>query len=240
MENDDDRRLAEGGTEPQGPIVVTPTFFDKLKRWLITSIFQTIPVDPSSMVFYGIRQLAIGPVQLEAIPCGDNWTLHDNLKVTWVDLDGDQEVEFLAGMETDLASIPRLLWRVIPPFRSIKRPAVFHDALYHYRPFLLAGDGVMRRVDRGKADKLLYVAMRAEKLTKEVANEVYLGVRIGGGAAWHKHDDEFAAIDAAAIIVREAAAAAEKAQQVMDPVSTTGDPTADNGVRTDGSDDHPA
>ena len=115
---------AAQGTEPT-PQIVPPTlgppplpalsWIARFRRWLISKIYVPIPVDPSALVYFGIRELRIGNVYLETMPHEGEWKLHENLKVTWVDLDGKQEVEFQAGLETDLASIPRLLWRVIPP-----------------------------------------------------------------------------------------------------------------------------
>lgn len=53
------------------------------------------------------------------------------------------------GFETDLASVPRVLWSLVPPFGRYSKAAIVHDRLYNIqdRP-------------KKKADKLFLRAMK--------------------------------------------------------------------------------
>jgi len=37
-----------------------------------------------------------------------------------------------AGFHTDLASTPRILWNIFPPFGKYEKAAIIHDYLYHF------------------------------------------------------------------------------------------------------------
>jgi len=62
--------------------------------------------------------------------------------------------------ETDLASVPRFLWSILPSYGSYTKPAVVHDMLWrvsrgtfkagHFQPFLdpVDVDGIFRRAMR--------------------------------------------------------------------------------------------
>lgn len=91
-----------------------------------------------------------------------------------------------AGLETDGASIPRLLWRVIdPPFYSLVVPAaIIHDAAY---------GGLLKAVDRyataveltrADADDLLQGLARWNGCSALKAWSIYHTVRLCGSAAW--------------------------------------------------------
>ena len=89
------------------------------------------------------------------------------------------------GFETDLASVPRVpiifsLWGA-----KAHREAVIHDYLYR----IDANPDVKRAV----ADRVFLEAMGVRQKPKRVKYPMYLGVRIGGWATWHKRlvADEF-------------------------------------------------
>lgn len=92
--------------------------------------------------------------------------------------DGKQTVVVPAGFETDLASVPRIA-QGVPGFEATglsRRPAVLHDYLY------ASGD-----VPRMEADRLFYVALRAEGVPEPTARIYYRAVRLFGGAPWARH-----------------------------------------------------
>lgn len=73
--------------------------------------------------------------------------------------------------ETDLASIPRLLWPIFAPqYSGFVAPAILHDYLYHCK----------NNITREFADEVLYSALLAEKVTSFTAYKFYLGVRLFG------------------------------------------------------------
>jgi len=86
-----------------------------------------------------------------------------------------------AGMITDLASTPRLLWPILPPTGSYAPAAILHDYLY------LEGRLDGEPITRVRADRLFLAAMRALGVGWLIRRIVYWGVRIGGWVAWNAH-----------------------------------------------------
>lgn len=111
---------------------------------------------------------------LEADPRPDYWIVRAPL--IWDD--GKQTVRVPPGFETDLASIPRMAQGApgFAPTGLSRRPAVLHDWLY------ASGDA-----PRMEADRLFYVALRAEGVHEPTARIYYRAVRLFGGAPWAVH-----------------------------------------------------
>ncbi len=77
------------------------------------------------------------------------------------------------GFETDLASVPRILWPILAPqYSGFVAPAILHDYLYH------CGNKITRQF----ADEVMYSALISENVTPFIASKFYLGVRLFGGA----------------------------------------------------------
>lgn len=75
-----------------------------------------------------------------------------------------------AGYKTDLASIPRVFWNILPPQQAnFIAPAILHDYLY-------ATGYASRKYD----DDVLYSALRSQGTMWITANVMWLGVRCGG------------------------------------------------------------
>jgi hypothetical protein len=83
-----------------------------------------------------------------------------------------------SGFRTDLASIPRPLWNILPPIGRYDRAAVVHDLLYQRRT---AG------VDRGLADVVLREAMEVCGVGAWTRRAIYWGVRLGGWRTWNRY-----------------------------------------------------
>lgn len=94
-------------------------------------------------------------------------------------LPGGTVIDVPAGVNTDLASIPRLLWSILPPNGNYAPAAIVHDRLYRDHRV----GAVM--VTRIQADAVLLAAMAelgdVAWLTRWV---IYLAVRIGAWWAW--------------------------------------------------------
>jgi hypothetical protein len=71
------------------------------------------------------------------------------------------------GFRTDLASVPRIFWSIIPPMGRYSQAAVIHDWLCE-NPSL---------VDRKKADEIFYDLMIKYKTYKWKAKLMYYAVR---------------------------------------------------------------
>lgn len=93
-------------------------------------------------------------------------------------------IEVPAGFETDFASIPRLLWTVIPPRGRFNRPAIVHDFLYQYAP---SDPRTKQSCTRERADQILREACENcdDRVTQRSA--IYAGVRLGGWVPWRRY-----------------------------------------------------
>lgn len=79
--------------------------------------------------------------------------------------------------ETDIASIPRPLWSIIPPVRAdIMQAAILHDHLYRHPCFY----------NRKDADLIFYQILRENGVYYITANAMYFGVRLFGGSSFKK------------------------------------------------------
>lgn len=81
-----------------------------------------------------------------------------------------------AGFVTDLASIPRGLWNLIPKIGKYDRAAVVHDFLYQFNT-----------CSRADADFVLKEAMEVSGVSWWPRWPIYLGVRVGGGKVWDEY-----------------------------------------------------
>lgn len=86
---------------------------------------------------------------------------------------GDQKIIIPAGYITDFATVPRLLWSIIPPIGRHNRAALLHDYLYDNR----IGSRIF-------ADKLFKKILLEDGVGRLKAEIMYLGVRIGGRKWW--------------------------------------------------------
>ena len=84
-----------------------------------------------------------------------------------------------AGLLTDLTSIPRPLWNILPPFGRYSGAAVIHDALYQ-----------AQLTTKEKADDILAEALDMANVPHLVKQLIVEGVRVGGQLAWNKHSAE--------------------------------------------------
>ena len=78
-----------------------------------------------------------------------------------------------AGFVTDLASIPRVFWSLLPTDGAYTFPAIIHDYLYWTQKY-----------PRDTADSVLRYGMDDFKVSRAVALAIYTAVRVGGDSAW--------------------------------------------------------
>jgi hypothetical protein len=84
-------------------------------------------------------------------------------------------VTVLAGFQTDLASIPRFLWSIYPPFGKYTNAALVHDWLYTFQP-----------CTRAQADAVLLEAMEVCGVSWFTRKVIYYNVRMFGGSYWNR------------------------------------------------------
>lgn len=82
------------------------------------------------------------------------------------------------GFQTDLASVPRVLWVFFPPFGKYTRAAIIHDYLYSE----LNDTGI----NRYWADKIFYHIMQELRVAGYKRASMYRAVRLFGEPAWKK------------------------------------------------------
>lgn len=80
------------------------------------------------------------------------------------------------GYRTDYASVPRILWNILPPTGRYTKAAVIHDYLYEYG-----------ECTREEADAVFLEAMEDLGVSYLVRHSMWLGVRFGGWVGWNKY-----------------------------------------------------
>ncbi len=85
-------------------------------------------------------------------------------------------VKVPGGFITDFASVPRLLWAIIPPDGKYTQAAVLHDYLYHKKIF-----------PRKKSDKIFLDAMKILGVSFWKRSAMYRAVRMFGWIPWNKN-----------------------------------------------------
>jgi hypothetical protein len=110
-------------------------------------------------------------------------------EITYRPGDRRYEITVPKGFVTDLASIPRLFWDLLPPDGPWVKAAVIHDYLYYTK-----GSGVWkchpRTIDRptdyskDESDSILKEAMLDRGVDGFRANVIWFAVHIGGGHGW--------------------------------------------------------
>ena len=83
-----------------------------------------------------------------------------------------------AGMTTDLASIPRVFWSIIPPHGKHLPATILHDWLY-----------MSRSVSRKMADNLFREAMEELGVDHDTIDIMYKAVRAFGQEAYDTDED---------------------------------------------------
>ena len=89
---------------------------------------------------------------------------------------GSTVITVPAGFETDFASVPRVFWRVVPPWGRYSWAAVVHDYLYYSGLFT-----------RAQADKIFLILMEDLGVTWWKRQAMYRLVRAGAWKAWNDH-----------------------------------------------------
>jgi hypothetical protein len=109
--------------------------------------------------------------------------------ITYTPSNGTDSITVPKGFVTDLASIPRWAWDILPPDGPWAKAAVIHDFLYYTH-----GTGVWDKhpstltrsqpYTRAEADWILRDAMRDRCVGVMSRNIIYLAVRVGGEGGW--------------------------------------------------------
>ncbi|MBX9755181.1 MAG: DUF1353 domain-containing protein [Pseudomonadaceae bacterium] len=114
-------------------------------------------------------------LELRNRPGQDQWQVSRPLEYL---TRGLRLIVVLVGFRTDLASVPRLAWVIVPrDHPKARRPAVVHDFIYTNLTHLFT---------KAEADQIFYEALLEEGMDKPLAWLMWCAVRIGGRGKWSK------------------------------------------------------
>lgn len=104
---------------------------------------------------------------------GKTWVILQPFGYDIGDKGSGNTVNVEVGFQTDFASIPRVLWWLLPKWGKYGNAAVIHDWLYwnQGRP-------------RGDADKIMLEAMEVLTVPRYKRYAIYWAVRLFGDIAW--------------------------------------------------------
>lgn len=94
----------------------------------------------------------------------------------WLTDDASDVIEVPAGNITDLASVPRVLWILLPPNGRYAKAAIIHDYLY---------DKALRT--KAEADRIFLDGMAVLGVPKWKRMLMYTAVRIFGRGNYPEH-----------------------------------------------------
>lgn len=110
---------------------------------------------------------------LEPLDDGRRWRLVEPFTYDVGELGGDDSITVPENFLTDFASVPRLFWRIIPPWGKYGKAAVLHDWLYH-----------VQDRSRRECDKVFLEAMGVLGVSWFKRRTMYRAVRMFGWSAW--------------------------------------------------------
>ena len=144
--------------------------------------------------------------QPSLIPITDRWyRLTQDYQYTWESKNNTWRVVVFAGFETDIASVPRIVWTIsgIIPDGLHRAAAVVHDLLYKYNGLPGQPDGTVqffnsvfgcwqdsqKRWSRKECD-LLFIQIMAEAGVPKLKRDVmYQKVREFGWIPWRNYEN---------------------------------------------------
>ena len=115
------------------------------------------------------------PLVVSPVPGGKRWKLVFSFTYRVGSKDSDDKIVVRNGFVTDFASVPRLLWWLLPPWGTYGKAAVIHDYMYQ-----------TRTRTRKQADDIFLEAMEVLSVAKWKRALMYRAVRVFGGFIWKR------------------------------------------------------
>ena len=109
----------------------------------------------------------------------DLWRVMKGFKYYVGDINSEQWVDVPRGYLVDGASVPRVLWSIIPPWGAYGAATIVHDILCEY--LQLTVEGTPCKISRKQADDILLEAMQV--LNVERGNIVLISSAVNA----HRH-----------------------------------------------------
>jgi hypothetical protein len=141
-----------------------------MKKIMLTCLFILL-----CMLATAYAQLPIPPPVVKPFADSRDWMLVES--VDYSIGNSGVVISVPKGFVTDFASIPQPLWSFgLSPYGRFSKAAIVHDYLYW-----------TQNCTRQQADNLLLIAMKESGVSRSQQDEIYLGVRAGGEAAWESN-----------------------------------------------------
>lgn len=102
------------------------------------------------------------------------WLVRGGFRFYIGTLEDDCWVNVPDGFLTDGASVPQILWSLIPPWGAYGQAAVLHDYLCEY--LSITRNGVPERITRETADEIFNAAMLVLEVPTATRKTLYAGV----------------------------------------------------------------
>lgn len=116
------------------------------------------------------------PLVVTPRPDGHTWIVLSDFGYEVGEEDSNDVINVNIGFHTDFASIPRLLWAVLPRWGKYGNAAVIHDWLYW-----------CQTRSRREADDIFLEGMKVLGVTPWKRNVIYYAVRWFGCFAWRSN-----------------------------------------------------
>ena len=127
--------------------------------------------------------MASNTLKLIPQPDGELYLVAEDYEVYVECKDYKGNIIIPAGFRTDLASVPQVIWSLIPPFGKHSYGAAIHDYLYANNR--KAVNGVFN-FSRANCDEIFYNKMRHYQVGKLKARTMWLAVRAFGWQFYKK------------------------------------------------------
>ena len=123
------------------------------------------------------------------VPATGRWVLTETFEFHSGEYRSGLFVRCEAGMESDLASIPRAVRWLVPKVGKDAQASVVHDRVYRdgFMLMRVAGHEKPVAVSRGMADSMYYQAMLALGVGRLRREAIYRGLQVGGWVAWNRY-----------------------------------------------------
>ena len=115
------------------------------------------------------------PLKVMPLPDGRTWELCEGFSYYTGNAASDFLISVPAGFVTDFASVPRILWWLLPPWGRYGKAAVIHDWLYKSKPW-----------SRRRCDSIFLEGMKVLGVSWATRTTMYGAVRAFGWLPWGK------------------------------------------------------
>ncbi len=107
---------------------------------------------------------------------GKRWIIRSDFGYDVGEEGSDESINVPVGFKTDFASIPRILWGVIPRWGRYGNAAVVHDYCYWSQTYT-----------RKRSDEIFMEGMTVLQVSSLLRHIIYFAVRIFGFLAWRNN-----------------------------------------------------